>query len=432
MDFEPPSSAPDRGASPVEVVEVAGGRLYRLPLRRIGPLRWFALGPVLLAVGGFVFVVLLHSEHAAKGPLDAITWAFFVLLSLGWARASYTLVSYAAAIWCGRTEVEVNDDGAVRAIDRAGILRVRWGKLKPGAARQVILTELTPPQAGGKSAPPISDLWLLSILTDRGKKVWLAPAHPRDVLASLADILAKQLALTAIQPAADDASEANTSTSPPVVAGPLPVIVEEREIPSRDVLEQPPDSRVRLERHPDGVTMTIPPLGVWRAVGGLIIMGLIFTTVGGIVTAGILGAVLRGNPGVPIPAIAIGLVFFCAGVGVTVGSVHAGRKKVVLAVVGNQFLTFETGPLGSRRREFTGCDLLDIACGPSNVSVNNKPLPQLQIVPAEGKPVGMLTGRDEAELKWIATVLRQPLGISGVPPEYRKPDAKAWDRPDAQ
>jgi hypothetical protein len=38
-------------------------------------------------------------------------------------------------------------------------------------------------------------------------------------------------------------------------------------------------------------------------------------------------------------------------------------------------------------------------------------LPALQIYPRAGKKQGMLAGRDEEELKWLATRLRQALQV---------------------
>jgi hypothetical protein len=189
------------------------------------------------------------------------------------------------------------------------------------------------------------------------------------------------------------------------------------------VLEQPPGSRVNVERHPDGVTITVPPLGLGKANGGIIFLGLLFVVIGGFLLVGSLVALFQGNPKRPLGALIPGIVFFCVGGCFFLTSLHTGLKKVVLAVVGDKLLTFETGPLGSRRREFTRADLCDIRCGPSNISVNKKPLPQLQIITHDKTHFGTLTSRDEIELKWIATVLRQALGIPS------EPRASRWSTP---
>jgi hypothetical protein len=418
-----PSTAP-----PFEVVETAAGKLYRLPPRRLGALRLLAALPLLLAVVGTTFVLQFYFTRAARGPLNEWAWAIFILTGLGWARACYTLASLAAVIACGRTEIEVADNGTVWATDRVGWFRVRWGKLTPGTARKLLVSQISPVRdAAGK---PLTDAvvpWHLSVETDRGRKVWLAPAHPCAVLAAVAGELAQRLALTAPLPLPDP----DTGEPLPAAASvTVPVVVEELQIPSRDVLEQPPASRVVLERHPDGVTITVPRLGLAGGNGLLVVVGVIFATLGAIFTVAALLPLFQANPQRPSGVIFVGVIFFLVGSTFAILSVNAAMKRVVLAVVGDQLLTFETGPFGSRRRSFIRAELLDVACGPSNVSVNNKPLPQLQFTIVGSKTrVGLLTGRDEAELKWLATVLRQSLGIPGEAPEARKAaadPAKPW------
>jgi hypothetical protein len=414
-------------APPFEVVETATGRIYRLPPRRLGPLRAFAGCPLVLAIGVAALLVNYYLTRAARGPLDEWAWAMFLFTGLGWSRACYTLFSLAAVIWCGRAEIEVADDGRLWATDRAGWFRVRWAKLKPGAVRRLVISEFAKiPDEHGKPGAPLRALWSLRAETEHGWRAWLALAHPREVLAPLADELANRLALSGPAPGANP----DTGEPLPVVALALvPVVVEEPEVPSRDILEQPATSIIALERHPDGITVTVPPRGIWRASGGLVVLGVVFSLVGTACVLSLIERLMRANAR-GFGGEVIGVVFLVVGICVVLTCYHFGRKRSVLAVVGDRLLTFETGPFGSRRREFSRVELLDIACGPSNVSVNNKPLPQLQILRTTDKlPVGLLTGYDEAELRWLATVLRQSLGIPSEAPQHRKlaPDpAKPW------
>lgn len=397
-------------APPFEVTEIVGGRLYRLPPRQLGAARSLAFAPLVLAGIGFAFIVSSYVSRAARGPLTDWQWALLTVGALSYARACYWLVSIAAAVWCGRGEIEVRDDGAVRAFDRAGWFRPRWGRVKAGTLRRLILKEFSPVKdSTGKPAAPAL-FWHLLAETARGRKVWLALGYPREVLAALAAKLAQPVASELAQPVTDPVT--GEPAAAPIL---VPVVVEAPDAPGRDVREQPPDSRVRLERHPDGVTVTVPRLGVVKGSGGMVFMGLIFSAVGGVFTVSLIERLLNPNAG-PIGGTPIGAIFLVIGVVMLVASVQAGMKRVVLAVVGDRLLTFETGPLGSRRREFTRDGLRDIACGPSNVSVNKKPLPQLQIVEVYESTVGMLTGRDETELMWIATVLRQALKLPAAPP----------------
>lgn len=266
------SEANTKPALPFEVIETPGGRLYRLPPRKLGAVRLAALAPLAMVIGVCYLFVDYYLWHAANGPMDDTTLAVFVLLSLVWLGASYILITLAAITWCGHTEIEVTDGGVVRAIDRAGIFRWLWVRMQPGVARQLEITKLTVTKSARRQVPDPSRMWFLSAISHYGLSVWLAPSYPREVLVPLADILAKQLVIHTPQEAASDAPDsahalpaANTSSAS---VNPLPVIVEEHGIPNRDILFRPADSQVVVEKHPDGVTITVPAMGIWRPIGG--------------------------------------------------------------------------------------------------------------------------------------------------------------------
>jgi hypothetical protein len=61
-----------------------------------------------------------------------------------------------------------------------------------------------------------------------------------------------------------------------------------------------------------------------------------------------------------------------------------------------------------RQRE----DIADIRAGPSGREVNDRPVLELQVHPRKGKKVGLLAGRNEEELRWMAAQLRRALELS--------------------
>lgn len=168
--------------------------------------------------------------------------------------------------------------------------------------------------------------------------------------------------------------------------------------------EQPETSDVLVEKQGDGVTLTLPPAGIVRATKGMIWIGIIFTMVGG----GILVIPFFDTKAVCF-LVPFGLCFGSIGLALVLGAVNMGRRQAVLAVVGDQLLVMQTGIFGTRRRDWQRADLQDIAPGPSGMAVNNQPILELQFKPKNGKPFGMLAGRDHAELGWLATVLRKAL-----------------------
>jgi hypothetical protein len=66
----------------------------------------------------------------------------------------------------------------------------------------------------------------------------------------------------------------------------------------------------------------------------------------------------------------------------------------------------QRGIFGAKQREFPCEEIGDICLGPSGMEVNGTPVRQLQIHSRDGQQLGLLTGRDEAELEWLACELR--------------------------
>ena len=98
------------------------------------------------------------------------------------------------------------------------------------------------------------------------------------------------------------------------------------------------------------------------------------------------------------------------------GAINMGRRRAAMAVANGALMVIQTGIFGSKRREWQQAEIKTIRVGPSGMEVNDRPVMQLQIVPVAGKPFGVLTGRDVAELEWMATLLRQALtGAASAP-----------------
>jgi hypothetical protein len=106
----------------------------------------------------------------------------------------------------------------------------------------------------------------------------------------------------------------------------------------------------------------------------------------------------------------IGL-FWTIGIGMLTGAINMGRRQAAIAVTGEQLKLIITGLFGTTRKEWALSELLTFRKGASGIEVNDVPVMQLQIVPQTGAPYGLLTGRDEAEIEWIATHLRRVLRI---------------------
>jgi hypothetical protein len=103
-------------------------------------------------------------------------------------------------------------------------------------------------------------------------------------------------------------------------------------------------------------------------------------------------------------------LFWMAAIGFLLGAINMGLRRAALAVTGGSLLVIQTGIFGSKRRQWEPGDVEAIACGPSGLEVNSVPVLELQIHDGGGK-FGLLSGRSDAELEWIASELRQALGV---------------------
>lgn len=103
-------------------------------------------------------------------------------------------------------------------------------------------------------------------------------------------------------------------------------------------------------------------------------------------------------------------LFAVAGLVLVGVAIHMTIRRAEFACAGGRLLVLQTGLWGKRRSEWSADQLAAIRAASSDTTMNNKRLMQLQIVPAEGKALNLLTGRDEQELAWIATLLRRAGG----------------------
>jgi len=99
------------------------------------------------------------------------------------------------------------------------------------------------------------------------------------------------------------------------------------------------------------------------------------------------------------------LLFWAVGIGMLLGALNMGRRSAMFAVAGGNLLVMQKGIFGTKRREWSAQEISSIVTGPSGMKVNDRDVPQLQIH-ASGEKLGLLTGRDERELEWLACELR--------------------------
>lgn len=173
----------------------------------------------------------------------------------------------------------------------------------------------------------------------------------------------------------------------------------------------PPSSQIVVDRFPAGVTIQIPPAGI-RGTKGLFFIALVWETITALLTPVFVLPLISGKGNQDGGAIALVLllaVFWLVGIGLLLAALNLARRRAVLAVTGGTLMVLQTGLLGSKQRDFEPGDVETIQVGPSGMTVNDKAVLELQIVDGGSQQMGLLAGRSDEELYWIAAELTRAL-----------------------
>jgi hypothetical protein len=175
--------------------------------------------------------------------------------------------------------------------------------------------------------------------------------------------------------------------------------------------DQPPNSRVIHQVHDNGVTLIVPPGGP----GLFFLLGCVPCAIAALPTLGLItGGFGDADPSYG-PLVTV-VILWAIALAVFLPVYHHAYAQVVLAVVGDELEMLESSKVRTRRHSWNRADLTDIRCGDNGWASggdesNLTPVAELHILPKEERKVGLLAGRDAAEVCWIATVLRRALRL---------------------
>lgn len=382
----------------VQVLELeGGGAAFLFPRRDLGALRRLAWVPILIGLFILGFMVVWTSGFAggffmAFGPLGLLAGLF----ALPGLLAGSAVIGIGLAMLYGRSELRRRED-RISCTERVG--PVSWTRhIRANRIQRLEVSGLDSLKSSSRPVDmaPLSDLAALGAQLDNGKKLLLVLGYPRPWLLALAEALANEIHEVDVQGAKADVPVVAVADLPVVSAGEV------------DRFEPPEECDIDYQELTDGFALNVPARGLWKGGGGLFVFGLIWCGFLTLFTA--VFAFAAGNgPGNPqdrwivIPFLGL---FWLAGAGLLLGAVALGRRRAGLAVADRRLLAIEIGLFGTKRREWNLDELLTVRVGPSGTEINDRPLMQLQIVPRSGPTAGFLTGRDEQELEWMATLLR--------------------------
>ena len=174
----------------------------------------------------------------------------------------------------------------------------------------------------------------------------------------------------------------------------------------------PPPTTIQIERFPDGLTANIPPAG-FGGTKGLFFFAVVWNVAIGFFSVLMISIVLGGKQqDGAVWVLPLLLSVFClVGIGLLLASLNMARRRAAIAVTGSTLMVIQTGLFGSKQRTWEPGDVEAVRVGPSGMTVNNKPVMQLQIIDGGADTFGMLTGRRDEELQWLAAELRAALNV---------------------
>jgi hypothetical protein len=177
--------------------------------------------------------------------------------------------------------------------------------------------------------------------------------------------------------------------------------------------EQPTGSRLAIERSAQGVRIAVPPAGYAHPD----VRRHFQSSVGALAGAGAASVfILFLLENVPPEELAflqllwlIPLCLLVLAIGFFMEGIKRAQRDALLAVIEDRLILLQTNLYGTRRQEWPRERVADIRVGDSHPNEHADPVWELQIHLKIGKTVGLLDGFGDAELQWIATVLRRAL-----------------------
>jgi hypothetical protein len=392
---------------------------YDFPRRPIGPWRFLGLLPMAFSIL-FISVPASAALHfwrelsAGKGGTMEIIFAIFIC---GFIVAGLVPFAVGLFVLAGRTRVVAGADRLVITEIAGPVRRSRKLRFQDIARLEV----RSGSRASGGALPPGSNpiygLGAINAVMRQGKGRLVLAGYPRDWL----------------EPIAAELSETMRLTGADVEVKSIETLKEEPKVVSERNVPRPTASKVQMERRVNGFAMQVPPAGVRRGSRGLFFVGLFWC----LVVTGICALMLKtkGAHSAQWPVwIFLGFFWFI-GVVMLISAVNMGRRRATIAVESGAVKLELHSLFGSRKLAWGRGEIASVAAGPSGVTVNNVPVIELQIRPVKGKKVGILGGRADDELQWMASELSGALElgrdqevVAGTPSGERSEDSESPNR----
>jgi hypothetical protein len=188
----------------------------------------------------------------------------------------------------------------------------------------------------------------------------------------------------------------------------------------RERLEQPAGSRITWQGSNEGVTLTVPPPGLAHAYVMKRILHSVIAFIGALLVGALVHFVFEDTAFCYLYA-GLGSLF---GLALLADAVKQACRQVVLTVAGDKMIVEQSSLYGVRREQLPLQSITDVHLGDGFegrllsphlrqlARDRTDPTIELQVHLRNGKIIRLLGGYGDAELQWLATVLRRAVGVS--------------------
>jgi hypothetical protein len=393
----------DLAALGIRVERGVEGIHYELPQRKLGKVRKAGIGFLIFGMVVTAFMIFwmcgpILGGLASRGPGRWISITFGLLGLPGLAFGlGIILVGIAILKNIGHSEILVTAD-EICSIECLGPIRLRFRRNLALINRLVV----APPVRLNPNNTPKQEyeeyLSGLTVECKSGKPIFVAPGYPREMVHCLADHLTASMA------------QCSRHAGLPVVEEEtIPVVDESTDGPAEDLpVQKPADSNAVVRDLPNGFAIVVPPAGLFKGTKGMFAFSLLWNGFMMVMTTLVVSSQFGGSANKPplFIFLVIGL-FWAIGIGLLLAAINMGRRQTMLAVIGNVFAVKTTGIFGVKEKKVRIEEIGDVRVGPSGVEVNERPVLELQVLGKDDKKsIGLLSERNDDELRWMAWLIR--------------------------
>lgn len=390
---------PDAPPPEFDVRRFADGIAYELPRRPLDGLRGVAVFLVFFGAGlGAAPPVLAFADLLGSSSPDPVAWVF-ATLSLVFLLAGGLVSLLGLAILRGRAAIVIRSD-SFEAVERLGPLR--WRRRRRASGLRRVEVRRAAAKVNGRTVVegPLAELSAMKAEFTDARPLILAAGYPESWLLPIAARL--QSDLQALQPGV------LIEDRDPI---PVEVVRTDETEATHAPVDRPPGSTCTVRENTDGLTVTIPPAGVRKGSKGLFVFSIMWCGFMTVFTAlAVAMPLIKGNAAGDIwPFVGFCSLFWAIGAFMMVMAINMGRRHAIIDVVDDALLINRKNLFGLKSHQWTRDQLVSVTVGPSGMEVNEVPVLELKVNPTQGRPVGLFAGRDEAELRWMASLLHRRL-----------------------